>query len=156
MIELVNVRRTYGEKVAVADLSLTIQPGEVFAYLGPNGAGKTTTIKMLVGLLQPTHGIIRIAGYDVVQQTRQAHRLTGYVPTFPISIKVDGARIPDICWGMHGLDRATLKQSASNRLENLSCKNSLMKLAENYSHGMRQRVAFAAALLHDPAVVYCR
>ncbi len=68
MIEMLHIRRTYGEKVAVADLSLTILPGEVFAYLGPNGAGKTTTIKMLVGLLRPTLGTMRICGFDIVQQ----------------------------------------------------------------------------------------
>jgi ABC-2 type transport system ATP-binding protein len=154
MIELINVRRTYGEKVAVIDLSLTIQPGEVFAYLGPNGAGKTTTIKMLVGLLQPTHGTIRIAGFDVVQQTRQAHRLTGYVPDVPyLYDKLTGREFLTFVGEVHGLDRAMLKQSAEQQIEKFELQEFIDELAENYSHGMRQRVAFAAALLHDPAVV---
>ena len=77
MIEFDHVSRKYGPKLAVDRLSLTIQPGELFALLGPNGAGKTTSIKMLVGLLRPTSGTVRICGYDVVRETRQANRCVG-------------------------------------------------------------------------------
>ncbi len=83
MIELECVSRNYGPKVAVADLSLTVPRGELFAFLGPNGAGKTTTIKMIVGLLRPSGGCIRICGRDVESEPRQAHRLLGYVPDEP-------------------------------------------------------------------------
>jgi ABC-type Fe3+/spermidine/putrescine transport system ATPase subunit len=83
MIEFDHVSRNYGPKLAVDRLSLTIQPGELFALLGPNGAGKTTSIKMLVGLLRPTSGTVRICGYDVVRETRQANRCVGYVPDEP-------------------------------------------------------------------------
>ena len=83
MIEFDQVTRNYGAKTAVDRLTLAIQPGELFALLGPNGAGKTTTIKMLVGLLRPTAGTVRICGYDVVRETRQANRCLGYVPDEP-------------------------------------------------------------------------
>ncbi len=80
MIEFENVTRTYGTKEAVRSLTLTIPPGELFALLGPSGAGKTTSIKMLVGLLQPSRGSVRVCGHDVVHNTRAAHSTIGYVP----------------------------------------------------------------------------
>ena len=78
MIEFDRTTRTYGSKVAVSELSLTIPRGELFALLGPNGAGKTTTIKMLVGLLRPSSGVVRVCGHDLVKETRSAHRHVGY------------------------------------------------------------------------------
>ena len=80
MIEFENVVRSYGAKLAVDNLNLRIPPGTLFALLGPNGAGKTTTIKMLVGLLQPNSGFVRVCGYDAVRQQREASRLVGFVP----------------------------------------------------------------------------
>ena len=70
MIQFEHATRTYGSKVAVSDLSLTIPSGELFALLGPNGAGKTTTIKMLVGLLRPSGGVIHVCGHDLLTETR--------------------------------------------------------------------------------------
>src|ERR1700704_5562450 len=83
MIELLHVSKKYGNKLAVNDLHLTIQAGELFAFLGPNGAGKTTTIKMMCGLLFPTTGLIRIAGFDLVSQGQDARRHISYVPDTP-------------------------------------------------------------------------
>src|SRR5262245_51197439 len=83
MIEIDNVTRKYGTKVAVAGLTLHIPKGELFAFLGPNGAGKTTTIKMMVGLLRPSSGTIRLCGYDVSERQLAANRLLGYVPDVP-------------------------------------------------------------------------
>src|SRR5262245_43953972 len=109
MIELINVRRTYGNKVAVSDLSLTVAPGELCAFLGPNGAGKTTTIKMLVGLLQPTVGTVRICGFDVVKQTRTANRMTGFVPDVPyLYDKLTGREFLWFVGEVHGLKRAEI------------------------------------------------
>src|SRR5258708_1516720 len=79
MIELIHVSKKYGAKLAVNDLHLTIQAGEMFAFLGPNGAGKTTTIKMLCGLLFPTSGGIRIAGFDLETQGKDARQRISYV-----------------------------------------------------------------------------
>ena len=75
MIEFHDASRKYGQKVAVDGLSLTVPPGELFAFLGPNGAGKTTTIKMLVGLLRPDAGEVKVCGYDVVAQPRLAAQI---------------------------------------------------------------------------------
>src|SRR5262249_14808606 len=83
MIEFEQVCRSYGDKVAVDNLNLRIAAGELYSLLGHNGAGKTTTIKMLVGLLRPERGHVRVAGYDVAADTRSAAALTGYVPDQP-------------------------------------------------------------------------
>jgi ABC-2 type transport system ATP-binding protein len=154
MIEFDHVSRTYGDKLAVADLDLTIATGELFALLGPNGAGKTTTIKMMVGLLHPSSGHVRIRGHDVVRETRQANRLLGFVPDEPyLYEKLSGREFLDFIADMHGIDRQDAKARIKREIVNFQLDPFLDDRAETYSHGMKQRLAFAAALLHDPAVL---
>jgi len=83
LIELHDLCKNYGTKTAVDHVNLNVSGGEVFGFLGPNGAGKTTTIKMIVGLLQPTSGTVKINGYDVQEQSLQAKFSSGYVPDTP-------------------------------------------------------------------------
>ncbi len=83
LIETSHLIKRYGDKVAVNDVSLEVYGGEVFGFLGPNGAGKTTTIKMIVGLLQPTAGTVKVAGYDVQAQPMLSKASSGYVPDTP-------------------------------------------------------------------------
>ena len=112
MIEFEHVTRAYGDKPAVTDLSLQIAGGEMFALLGPNGAGKTTTIKMLVGLLQPSSGSVRICGIDVATRPREACRLLGLVPDEPyLYDKLSGREFLEFVTDMHGL-RADSPRSA--------------------------------------------
>ncbi|HYW80164.1 MAG TPA: ABC transporter ATP-binding protein [Thermoguttaceae bacterium] len=154
MIEFDHITRTYGNKLAVDELALTIQPGELFALLGPNGAGKTTTIKMLVGLLRPTAGSVRVCGHDVVGQTREATAVLGYVPDEPFLYdKLTGREFLEFAAEMRGLDRATTRQRIERETETFGLSDFLDNLTETYSHGMKQRVVFASALLHDPAVL---
>src|SRR6266508_5399947 len=83
MIELIHLVKKFGDLVAVNDLSLTVRKGEFFAVLGPNAAGKTTTIRILTGLLKPTSGAARVAGFDVQTQPLEVRRRMAYVPDFP-------------------------------------------------------------------------
>jgi ABC-2 type transport system ATP-binding protein len=154
MIEFMNVTRRYGSKVAVEALSLRVRPGELFALLGPNGAGKTTTIKILVGLLRPDAGTVRVCGHDVVAETRQAARAIGYVPDEPFLYdKLSGREFLEFAAEMRGLDRATVAARIARETRQFQLAGFLDDLIETYSHGMKQRVVFAAALLHDPAVL---
>jgi ABC-2 type transport system ATP-binding protein len=154
MIQFDHVRRTYGKKVAVADLSLSVSPGELFSFLGPNGAGKTTTIKLLVGLLRPTSGDFRVCGFDVVAQPRHANQLLGYVPDEPyVYDKLSGREFLQFVADMHGLGKHDSKLRIDREIGNFDLSSFVDELAENYSHGMKQRLAFAAALLHDPRVL---
>lgn len=154
MIEFEKVTRRYGRTVAVDGLSLTVGQGELFALLGPNGAGKTTTIRMLVGLLRPDAGAIRVCGCDGTVGARQSNRFLGYVPEDPFLYdKLSGREFLEFAAEMHGLDRATLQARIDREIERFDLADFLDNLIETYSHGMRQRVVFAAALLHDPAVI---
>ena len=154
MIEFDNVTRTYGRKVAVDRLALSIEPGELFALLGPNGAGKTTTIKMLVGLLRPDSGTVTIGGHDVAEQTRQASKLMGYVPDQPFLYdKLTGREFLEFVGEMRGLKRQTIDARIVRESGNFQLDEFLDDLIETYSHGMKQRMVFASAFLHDPAVL---
>jgi ABC-2 type transport system ATP-binding protein len=154
MIEFDNVTRTYGPKPAVTDLSLRIPRGELFALLGPNGAGKTTTIKMLVGLLRPSRGAVRICGHDLVKETRAAHLHTGYVPDEPtLYDKLTGREFLWFIADMFGLPRSLAAEKIGREIDHFELADCADDLAESYSLGMRQRLVFAAALLHDPDVL---
>jgi ABC-2 type transport system ATP-binding protein len=154
MIEFDNVTRNYGRKVAVEELTLTVPQGELFALLGPNGAGKTTAIKMLTGLLRPTRGAVRVCGYDVVKQIREATRGVGYVPEEPFLYdKLTGREFLEFAGEMRGLDRKSLDERIARECDCFALGSFLDDLIETYSHGMRQRVVFASAMLHDPPVL---
>ena len=154
MIELTGLRRTYGEKVAVAGLDLVVHPGELFAFLGPNGAGKTTTIKMLVGLLRPSAGTIRVCGYDVVTHSREANRLLGYVPDEPyLYDKLSGREFLRFITQMYGLSASVGTDRIDREIEHFGLADFVDDLTESYSHGMKQRLVFASTMLHDPQVL---
>jgi ABC-2 type transport system ATP-binding protein len=154
MIEFDHVSRTYGAKTAVSDLSLAIPRGELFALLGPNGAGKTTTIKMLVGLLWPSRGAVRVCGCDVVKDPRGAHLHTGYVPDEPtLYDKLTGREFLRFIAVMFGMPRHLAVRNIDREIENFELAEFADELAESYSLGMKQRLVFAASLLHDPAVL---
>ena len=134
MIEFQNVTRAYGDKPAVSDLSLQIRTGEMFALLGPNGAGKTTTIKMLVGLLQPSSGSVRICGIDVATQPREASRLLGLVPDEPyLYDKLSGREFLEFVADMHGLTRAEAAGRIRREIKNFELTSFVEDRSETYS-----------------------
>ncbi len=154
MIEIDQVTRKYGKKVAVSDLSLRVEAGEVFAFLGPNGAGKTTTIKMMVGLLQPTSGTLRICGHDVIKAHRQASACVGYVPDEPhLYDKLTGRETLEFVAQMYGQSRSEVQANIAQQIATFELGNFVDQLTENYSHGMKQRTVFAAAMVHHPQVM---
>ena len=154
MIEFDHASRTYGTKEAVCDLSLTIPAGELFALLGPSGAGKTTSIKMLVGLLQPSQGTVRVCGHDVVRDPRSAHQRLGYVPDEAILYdKLSGREFLWFIADMFGMDRGVTAARIEDEIVAFELGEFVDYLAESYSLGMKQRLVFAAALLHAPDVL---
>ena len=154
MIEFEHVSRAYGTKIAVDDMSLSIPRGELFALLGPNGAGKTTTIKMLVGLLRPSRGAVRVSGFDVVRHPREAHSHLGYVPDEPVLYdKLTGLEFLWFIADMFGMPRHVATRRIAEEIEQFELGEFANDLAESYSLGMKQRLVFAAALLHDPDVL---
>jgi ABC-2 type transport system ATP-binding protein len=154
MIELDEVTKLYGTKVAVNRLSLRVEPGELFAFLGPNGAGKTTTIKLMCGLLFPTTGTVRIAGYDLQRDGDRARQVISYVPDQPFLYeKLTGREFLQFIADMYRLPRGPGRQRIEEMITLFDLGDFVDDLTERYSHGMRQRTVFAAALLHRPSVL---
>src|SRR5947209_15035237 len=154
MIELSEVTKKYGNKTAVDRLSLRIEPGELFAFLGPNGAGKTTTIKLVCGLLFPTAGSVRVGGFDLQTQGDQARQMISYVPDQPyLYEKLTGREFLQFIADMYGLGPDRARRRMEEMIELFDLGGFVDDLTESYSHGMKQRTVFAAALLHEPRVL---
>lgn len=153
MIEFLDLTKKFGELVAVDRLSLTIQKGEFFAILGPNAAGKTTTIKLLTGLIKPTSGHVRVAGFDVQQHPLEIRRRLAYVPDFPFLYdKLTPWEFLRFTGQIFCMDESRLHRQARLLIDRFNLEPYLHKTIEGLSHGTRQRIAIVSALLHDPEV----
>jgi len=154
LIETQNLVKRYGEKTAVDDVSFSVRGGEIFGFLGPNGAGKTTTIKMIVGLLQPTSGTVKVAGYDVQQEPLQAKASTGYVPDEPnLYAKLTGRELLQFVGDLYGMDKEQLQRRSEELLRLFDLTAAGDETIDSYSHGMQQKTALATALVHAPRVL---
>jgi len=153
VIELQNLVKRFGDLVAVDGISLTVGRGEFFVVLGPNAAGKTTTIKMIAGLIKPTAGSVRVAGFDVQRQPLEARKRLAYVPDFPFLYdKLTPWEFFRFIGQLFQLNDDHIESAASVLAERFNLEPYLGKSIEGLSHGTRQRVAIASALLHDPEV----
>jgi ABC-2 type transport system ATP-binding protein len=154
VIELADVCKRYGPKVAVRNLNLRIAAGELFAFLGPNGAGKTTTIKILCGLLFPTSGKVRVGGFDIARQGDDARKLISYVPDQPFLYeKLTGREFLQFTADLYAMEPEHARRRMETVIELFHLNEFADLLTERYSHGMRQRTVFAAALLHEPKLL---
>jgi ABC-2 type transport system ATP-binding protein len=153
MIQLDHLIKKFGDLTAVNDVSLKIASGEFFAMLGPNAAGKTTTIKLLTGLMKPTSGSARIAGFDIQAQPLEARRRMAYVPDFPFLYdKLTAWEFFRFTGQLFQLDAARIKKNAQELVARFHLGDFADRALEGLSHGTRQRVAIVSALLHDPEV----
>lgn len=153
MIELERIVKKFGDLVAVNDLSLTVRRGEFFAVLGPNAAGKTTTIKVLTGLIKPTSGTARVAGFDVQTHPLEVRQRLAYVPDFPFLYdKLTPWEFIRFTGQMFRMEDDALQTKAAVLVSRFNLESYLHKPIEGLSHGTRQRLAIVSALLHDPEV----
>jgi gliding motility-associated transport system ATP-binding protein len=154
MIEVQNLTKRYPTQVAVEDVSFSVREGEIVGFLGPNGAGKTTTMRVLTGFLPPTAGTARIAGHDIVTQSRRARARLGYLPE-------SAALYPEMRVREYLAFRARLEEVPARevhaRVDEVVEACLLAEVAnrkiENLSKGYRQRTALAGALIHRPPVL---
>ncbi|MBW2590921.1 MAG: ABC transporter ATP-binding protein [Deltaproteobacteria bacterium] len=154
MIELKNLTKKYVDFPAVDNLNLSIQKGEIFGFIGPNGAGKTTTIKMIGGVLEPTSGSVMIAGISMKDHPEQAKSKIGFIPDRPyLYEKLTGMEFLKFVADLYGVDIDIFSEKAEQYLKMFSLIDWSNELIESYSHGMKQRLIMAAALLHDPEVI---
>jgi ABC-2 type transport system ATP-binding protein len=152
MIELNGVTKAFGTKRAVDHLDLHVRAGELFGFLGPNGAGKTTTIKMVCGLLKPSSGTVTIGGFAA--GSREARQLLAYVPDQPyLYEKLTGREFLRFVVDMYGLETRRATRRIDDLIDTFEMREYIDDLCEGYSHGMKQRVVFASALVHDPKVL---
>jgi len=147
--------RRFGELVAVNQINLTVEAGQFLGFLGPNGAGKSTTIRMLTGLLEPTAGRIRILGLDLEEQPIEVKRQIGVVPEgLALFDRLTGPEYLNFVGRMYGLDRKTAGQRAQELLEFIELADRPKTLVGDYSHGMKKKLALAAAVIHGPKILF--
>lgn len=154
MIELKDLTKRYSEIMAVDNINLFIPKGEIFGFIGPNGAGKTTTINMLGGILAPTSGTVAICGIDMEENPEKAKSKIGFIPDRPyLYEKLTGMEFLSFTADLYGVDEDAFLRKAREKLEMFSLTDWSDELIESYSHGMKQRLVMAAALLHEPEVI---
>ena len=153
MIELQNLVKEFGDLTAVDDLSLTVPTGEFFVVLGPNAAGKTTTIKMLVGLITPTRGQVKVCGLDVQHDPMEVRRRLAYVPDFPFLYdKLTPWEFFRFTGQLFHMSEEKIQRQTRELIPRFNLKPYLDKRIESLSHGTRQRIAIVSALMHEPEV----
>ncbi|MDO8784755.1 MAG: ABC transporter ATP-binding protein [Syntrophales bacterium] len=154
MIELKDLTKCYGSLLAVNRINISVPRGEIFGFIGPNGAGKTTTIRMMGGILAPTEGSIFIDGINMAAEPEKAKRRIGFIPDRPFLYeKLTGMEFMRFSADMYGVDKKIFPEKSERLLKVFSLSDRAGELIEAYSHGMKQRLIIAAALLHDPAVI---
>ncbi|MEI7922009.1 MAG: ABC transporter ATP-binding protein [Planctomycetota bacterium] len=152
MIRFHDVTKQFGTKTAVSHLNLEVRAGELFAFLGPNGAGKTTSIKMICGLLKPTSGTVEIGGHQA--GSLQARNCLAYVPDQPFLYdKLTGREFLNFVTQMRGMDKVHSQIKIAEMVQLFEIEGFLDELCEGYSQGMKQRLVFASALVHEPSVL---
>ncbi len=154
MIELKGVTKRFGSFVAVDEIDLQVKQGEIFGFLGPNGAGKTTTLKMITGLLQPTAGRIKVAGYDLRSHPEEAKKHLGFIPDRPFLYdKLTADEFLVFMGGLWDLPEEMIRARMEKLFELFELTDWQDELIESFSHGMKQKLIFAGALLHQPEVI---
>jgi ABC-2 type transport system ATP-binding protein len=153
-ISITNLRKTYDTKVAVADLSMRVEPGEILGFLGPNGAGKSTTVKILTGLLTPDSGTAEVAGFNIVTHPLEAKSRLGYVPEAPVVYDTLTAdEYLELVGCLYHLDARTVLNRRGELLELFDLEAVRHQRLKEFSKGMRQKVVIAAAMIHRPEVL---
>ncbi len=154
-VEVEDLVKTFGDFVAVHRIRLQVRKGEIFGFLGPNGAGKSTTIRMLCGLLMPTSGKGRVAGYDLLLEPERIKRVIGYMSQ-KFSLYEDLTVIENLHFfgGIYGLKGSVLKERERQVLEKIGLKEISDRLTRTLSVGLKQRLALGCAILHQPEILF--
>ncbi len=154
-LELTNLTKRFGEKVAVDGLDLVLEPGAFLGLLGRNGAGKSTTLKMVTGLLKPTSGAIRVLGLDVETNPLEIKRQIGVMPEDMALLEfLTGPQYLQFVGRMYGLEEAVIAARQGEFFEKLDLAPAPKTLVTDYSFGMKKKLALCAALIHGPRVVF--
>ena len=153
-LEIRGLVKKFGARAAIEGLDLSIAPGELHAILGPNGAGKTTTLRIVAGLLRPDAGSVRVMGHDVLAAPEDAKRVLAFLPDDPLLYaKLRPLEYLEFVAGLWSLDPIVASARANELLDWLGLGDRTGELIEGFSRGMRQKLALAGALIHEPRVM---
>ena len=153
-LQLSGVRKAFGRTAAVDGINLNVQPGEFYALLGPNGAGKTTTLRMIAGLLRPDAGVISIFGIDAVRDSVAAKQITAWLPDEPMLYdKLTPLEYLEFVAGLWSVPARIAERKAAELIDMLELGPHRHSRCEGFSRGMKQKVALAGALIHDPRLI---
>lgn len=154
-LEAIKLSKHFGKVKAVDDLDLKVKKGEIFGFLGPNGAGKTTTIKLMTGLLKPTSGTVKVMGNDILDKPIEAKSNIGLIPDEPkIYEKLTGREFLRFVGNIFNMEAVSIEKKASELLEIFDLSEKADALIGSYSHGMKQKISIAGALIHSPGVLF--
>jgi gliding motility-associated transport system ATP-binding protein len=154
MIKVENLTKAFGPKLAVNDVSFTVERGEVLGFLGPNGAGKSTTMRMVTGFIPPTSGKITVGGFDVLEDPLPARRLFGYLPeNAPGYADMTVCSFLNFCAELRGLKGEARKQAVNRAVELCFLESVFHQSIDTLSKGYKHRTCLAQALLHDPPIL---
>lgn len=154
MVDIQQLRKTFGPIVAVDGVTFAVGQGEVLGFLGPNGAGKSTTMKMITGFLTPTSGTVRICGHNIEEHPLEAKQRIGYLPEgAPAYQDMTPASFLTFIGEMRGYSGVSLKNAISETVEKVNLQSVLHQSIDTLSKGFKRRVGLAQAILHDPEVL---
>ena len=154
MIELQNLKRAFGNRVAVDGVSFFVPPGQICGYLGPNGAGKTTTVKMLTGMIPPTSGSASVAGFEVVKNPLEVKKRIGYVPeSGALYQSLTPLEYLQFTGRLYHMDETDLFNRILDFAAFFKLEDQLHETMQSFSKGMKQRVVILSAVLHNPEVI---
>ncbi|ODN67334.1 ABC transporter ATP-binding protein [Methylophaga muralis] len=154
LLEAQNLSRFFGPNIAVQNIDITVKRGEILGFLGPNGAGKSTTMKMLSGNLAPDNGEIRINGFDLLTQPKQAKAQLGYLPENPpLYRELTVGEYLKHCARLNRLKGKALKSAVDTVIDRCGLGEVQRRLIGQLSKGYQQRTGIAQAIVHSPAVV---
>ena len=154
MLKIEHLTKTYGDKKAVDDLTLHIQPGEIYGFIGHNGAGKTTTLKAVVGILAFDGGEITVDGTSIKADPLQCKKTIAYIPDNPDLYEfMSGIQYLNFVADIFGVSAETRQERIRTYADAFELTDDLAQPISAYSHGMKQKLAVIAALVHDPKLV---
>ncbi len=153
-IEVSQLTKVYGRQKAVNSISFKVNPGEILGFLGPNGAGKSTTMKIATGFIPPTSGVVKVAGFDVVNDSKRVRENIGYLPEHnPLYLDMYVHEYLGFIASVHGLKGSRKKARVAEMVNLCGLEAEQNKKIGALSKGYRQRVGLAQALIHDPQVL---
>ena len=155
MVEIRNLTKIYGNHRAVDDLTITVESGQIYGFLGPNGAGKSTTMNIITGCLAATEGSVRINGFDILTQPKEAKKCIGYLPEQPpLYFDMTAREYLEFACGLKGIKgKANVKAEVEKVAAMTQIEDHLDRLIKHLSKGYKQRVGIAMAVIGDPKLV---